>query len=341
MQELYPISEEITRFVTAVFTRADITGVEKVQTLWSGYGDILRVQLSACDYPSVILKHICLPQPSAHTPAHPRGWGSELSHRRKLRSYRIETYWYQHYAEKCTPGCAVPKCLAVENSEHAIYLLLSDLNQQGFPQVKKQISLHEVALCLQWLANFHGVFLQHSSKGLWECGTYWHLDTRPDELAALQNQPLKQAAPYMDAALKCARYQTLVHGDAKLANFCFASSAPNQPSTKVAAVDFQYVGRGCGTKDVAYFLGSCLSDSECEQHQAALLKGYFEALSAAVKYHHPDIDPQDLEREWRALFDVAWADFHRFLAGWSPEHWKLTPYSEKLTRQVVQRLLPK
>ena len=45
---------------------------------------------------------------------------------------------------------------------------------------------------------------------------------------------------------------------------------------------------------------------------------------------------QDIENEWRDLFPFAWADFHRFLKGWSPSHWKINDYSEKITREVVE-----
>jgi len=61
-------------------------------------------------------------------------------------------------------------------------------------------------------------------------------------------------------------------------------------------------------------------------------------LTNALHAKHPKIDTEHLEREWRSLFDVAWADFHRFLKGWSPDHWKLNSYSERLTKRVIERL---
>ncbi|SMF48642.1 Predicted aminoglycoside phosphotransferase [Alteromonadaceae bacterium Bs31] len=333
-------------FVTSLVNGGSIDSCEQIQSLWSGYGEILRIHLRGGDHSSVILKHIRLPQAAEH----PRGWNSTLSHQRKVKSYQVETHWYQHYASLCTQGCPVPKCLGVsasfnesnkdsiKESNSETFMLLTDLSAAGFSQVKTSIPLQEVRACLSWLAHFHATFLQHSSEGLWDCGTYWHLDTRPDELAALDDQRLKQAAPWIDQALKQSHYQTLVHGDAKLANFCFAPANSTVSASPVAAVDFQYVGAGCGMKDVAYFMGSCLSDAECEQLEVPLLEYYFQVLRSAVNKLHPQVDAAHLEHEWRSLFDVAWADFHRFLKGWSPGHWKINSYSEQLTQRVIQRL---
>ena len=170
-------------------------------------------------------------------------------------------------------------------------------------------------------------------KDLWETGTYWHLATRPEELKALEDLPLKNAAPTIDAILTNSRYQTIVHGDAKLANFCFSES-----DDQVAAVDFQYVGGGCGMKDLAYFIGSCLDESACEQRESELLDHYFATLRTALTNKHPYIDPAAVEAEWRALFPIAWTDFHRFLKGWSPGHWKINSYSERMAREVVSAL---
>ena len=139
----------------------------------------------------------------------------------------------------------------------------------------------------------------------------------------------------IDQQLRQCRYQTLVHGDAKLANFCFTSETP---TPGVAAVDFQYVGGGCGMKDVAYFVGSCLCEDECEALESTLLDYYFFRLGRRAKEKQPGLDTTELESEWRGLYDVAWADFHRFLKGWSPGHWKINSYSEQLTQRVIERL---
>ena len=98
------------------------------------------------------------------------------------------------------------------------------------------------------------------------------------------------------------------------------------------------MGWGCGMKDVAYFIGSCLREQECEALESTLLGHYFSMLGQRVTEKQPGIDTAQLETEWRGLYDVAWADFHRFLKGWSPGHWKINSYSERLTRRVIERL---
>ncbi len=306
-----------------------------IQSLWSGYGQIVRLELSGGEYPSVVLKHIKLPEAGNH----PRGWNTDLSHQRKVRSYQVEAHWYQHYAAHCGNDCLVPLCLAVRAQDSDTFLVLTDLNAAGFDVRKSHVNIDDIHACLNWLANFHATFLNHSADGLWECGTYWHLDTRPDELAALNDSALQNAAPLIDQKLRQCRYQTLVHGDAKLANFCFQSGhADQKTASNVAAVDFQYVGRGCGMKDVAYFIGSCLYEDDCEAMETQLLDYYFSILTHQVAQKKIGIDAAELENEWRALYPVAWADFHRFIKGWSPGHWKVNSYSERLTANVIKRL---
>jgi aminoglycoside phosphotransferase (APT) family kinase protein len=147
---------------------------------------------------------------------------------------------------------------------------------------------------------------------------------------------LKNAAAVIDRRLTSSPFQTFVHGDAKLANFCFDADGG-----KAAAVDFQYVGGGCGMKDVAYFISSCLDEDDSERLGPELLDRYFELLDDALKCSGKEVDFAALEQDWRALYPVAWTDFYRFLQGWSPGHWKLHRYSERLAREVLEQLAGK
>ena len=303
---------------------------ETIQTLWSNYGEIARYALEGSQLKTVVVKHIALPQQSQH----PRGWNTDLSHQRKVKSYHVEMAWYQQWSQYCSPLCRVPRCLAVESLQDEMFILLEDLDASGFPARFTHISIDEIKACLSWLANFHAIFMTRQPEHLWEEGTYWHLATRPDELKALKDKPLKQAAAIIDQKLRKSPFQTFVHGDAKLANFCFSSDGK-----KVAAVDFQYVGGGCGMKDVAYFMGSCLDERQCQQQEAPLLDYYFGVLKQALLIHQKTIDPKKVEQDWRALYPVAWTDFHRFIKGWSPDHWKINGYSERVAREVMAQLV--
>ena len=301
---------------------------QKIQSLWSGYGSILRVKLSGYFREYVIVKHVNPPNASNH----PRGWNSNISHDRKLKSYEVEKHWYEKWASHCS-NAKVPKLLASETLGSEFLLIMEDLNQSGYPSRITQIDKRSFEACVNWLANFHARFLNCKDDKLWGSGTYWHLQTRPDELQALDDLPLKNAASAIDQKLKNSPFQTFVHGDAKLANFCFSNDR-----LKVAAVDFQYVGHGCGMKDLAYFVGSCLYDDDCEAMETEILDMYFCELRKALSKYHPEVDFNSLEQDWRPLYHWAWADFHRFLKGWSPGHWKINSYSEKICREVIEEL---
>lgn len=294
---------------------------EMIQQLWSGYGKIMRVGLEDASVKSIIVKHVELPISASH----PRGWNTDIGHQRKVKSYQVETAWYQTYSKRS--AARLPHCLAIETLGDEVLMVLEDLDEAGYPLRKRSVTWEEIQSCLAWLAEFHASYLGSIPDGLWEVGTYWHLETRPQELSVLKDRRLKEAAAAIDEKLNSCQYKTFVHGDAKLANFCFS------PNGRVAGLDFQYVGGGCGMKDVAYFIGSCLSERECERMEAQILDTYFQHLQGALKEKNAV-----LETEWRSLYRVAWADFHRFLKGWSPGHWKINTYSERVTAEVINHL---
>jgi hypothetical protein len=284
---------------------------ERVQSLWGGYGEVLRVRLRGADVPSVIVKWIEPPP------------GRDRSHARKLRSYAVERAWYGGLAARCDPSCRVPRCWAAEPTDRGWRFLLEDLDAAGFPGRREQLGKVELDACLRWLACFHARFLGEAPEGLWETGTYWHLATRPDELAALHEPALREAAAAIDARLASAAHQSLVHGDAKPANFCFAPDGRD-----VACVDFQYVGPGCGVKDVSYFLFGATGWGRSEPGEAPLDR-YFTHLRAALAARS-DVDAAAVEREWRALYPLARADFLRFYAGWAPSPRSIEQYRRAL-----------
>lgn len=300
--------------------------IDVIQSLWGGYGELVRLTFPCR---SIIVKHVQLPKPSEH----PRGWNTDRSHQRKLHSYQVEVSWYQHFSKQADERCRIPQGLKCFQNENEWLIVMEDLAQAGYPNVIKEASKAHLKACLVWLANFHARYIGVTDDTLWPTGTYWHLDTRPDELAALQDDRLKQHAEMIDCTLHQARFQTLVHGDAKLANFCF-----DDEGSAVAAVDFQYVGHGCAMKDVALFMSSAVEPDQCAEMEPWVLNIYFDALDSALKHYQPELDASVVEQEWRPLFAVAWADFQRFVKGWSPSHWKINPYTESLTKRALDDL---
>jgi hypothetical protein len=315
------MNEYFKSFILQTTGASSIVEKEIIQELWSGYGKIKRIYLEGSEPKSIVVKNVQLPKQNRH----PRGWNSDIGHQRKLKSYQVETNWYQNYSKHSV--ARLPKCYGVTQKGDEVLIVLEDLDAVGFPIRKNSVEWEDVEICIEWLAKFHASYLGKDSNELWNIGTYWHLQTRPQELEILNDSALKEAANTIDEKLNNCNYKTFVHGDAKLANFCFSKDG------KVAGVDFQYVGGGCGMKDVAYFVGSCLYEEDCERLESKILNTYFTHLHKALGSRN-----SALEKEWRNLYHVAWADFHRFLKGWSPGHWKINSYSERITKNVIKNL---
>jgi len=293
---------------------------EVLQTLWSGYGQVTRHELDGGPVASVVVKRVTPPK------------ASSSSHARKLKSYAIEATWYQRFAPRCDERCRVARCYGTRALSDGWLFVFEDLEASGFGRQVPSPTTAEVWAGLDWLAAFHATHLGTAPEGLWKIGSYWHLETRLDELPRVANPELRRAAPGLAHRLNSARTQTLVHGDAKLDNFLFSEDAG---IPRVAAVDFQYVGRGCGMRDVAYFLSSVYSPEACEREAPEALARYFAALTEQLRVRHPAVDRAALEAEWRQLYPVAWADFQRFLEGWAPGVYDGDPYAYRLLREAL------
>lgn len=316
------LEEEILQ----TFGAEALNKVESIQQLWSGYGQILRITLLNGKIDSLIVKDIQINRPNKH----PKGWNTHASHQRKLKSYLIEIEWYRKWAQKSDDKCRMPIHYFSNQQAEAMTLAMEDLNTSGFSQRITNPDIAQIKVVLEWLAIFHACFMGDEADGLWTEGSYWELDRRADEWKAMENGKLKDSSEVISKKLRNNQFRTIIHGDAKLANFCFSEFAD-----KVAAVDFQYVGGGCGMKDVAYFLSSCPNTKEWQAIEEELLEHYFTKLRTSLNYQQKTINIDQLEKEWRNLYPFAWADFVRFLKGWSPDHWKIDEHGEEMVKKVL------
>lgn len=139
---------------------------------------------------SVVVKHVKLPKHRNH----PLALTSDISHERNIKSYEVETAWYENWGSLCDDNCRIPKCLALYSHGEEVLIVLEDLDSSGYPARKRSLSWVEIEECIKWLASFHAKFLGKTAEDLWEIGTYWHLATRQEELEALDDIKLKNAA---------------------------------------------------------------------------------------------------------------------------------------------------
>jgi Ser/Thr protein kinase RdoA (MazF antagonist) len=211
---------------------------------------------------------------------------------------------------------------------------MEDLDALGYSIRRNTAELSQLNKAIAWLAHFHIKFMANTGVGLWPTGCYWHLATRQEEWQSMPEGRLKHQAQQIDSVLKNAKFQTLVHGDAKLANLCF-----HHQTYDVAAVDFQYVGQGPGVKDLAYLIGSAFDDQALHKYGDRLLDEYVFQLQQAIERYQIQVDFSALESEVRQLYPMAWADFYRFLIGWNPQSWKICDYMEVMTERALSSLL--
>jgi len=316
----------ILTHIQSLLNDSSIVLEEQVQSLWSGYGQIIRCK-SLQHNVFYIVKAIAPDNASEH----PRGWNTSVSHQRKITSYQVEAHFYQHYASLTDLYTKVPQLVASNINENMTLLVMEDLDALGFSVRKKVADWRSLSLAIRWLAYFHAKFMGSSAVNLWQTGTYWHVNTRQDELSKMPSSCYKEHAQVIDNKLNKAQFKTLVHGDAKFENLCF-----HENGTEVAAVDFQYVGSGSGVKDLAYLVGSCLKQEQLVQFDGLIVDEYLAQLKLALRYYNVNIDFDAVTKEVETLYPVAWADFYRFLLGWNPQSWKICSFMKEKAEQGIQ-----
>jgi len=168
-----------------------ILSATSIATLWSSYGHIYRLSARTDDdkTKSFVLKHI-------HPPDVP---SASVSHARKLTSYAVEQYFYEHLARRLPPSVAVAGFYPTRSRGA---LLLDDLRDDYPRAAWGSLNLEDTHSVLRWLAGFHATFWgergtvpppiegQNSSvdeavTGVWQQGCYFYLETRQEEFEAI------------------------------------------------------------------------------------------------------------------------------------------------------------
>jgi hypothetical protein len=253
----------------------DAVSFKSLCRLWAGMGYIYQVTIAMpsssspsnnskskhkTSHNNFIIKHIVIPAP----PNSRRSIGDE----RKAYSYWIEANFYQTLAltliEKYDLDIPIPYHIELDgefgngddaNSDNevvekdqTITICMSLLD--GSPSSNRYNTNH-IHATLSWLATLHAAtwgsrvddYVQ--TKAVQPIGSYWHLDTRPDEHESMSRRGwegrLKLAARAIHERLRRDKMQCCIHGDAKDANMLFQKV--DGGGVSVCMYDFQYCGK--------------------------------------------------------------------------------------------------
>ena len=302
-------------------------------SLWGGMGHIYKITTTHPSYSSII-KHV----------APPRSQQPSFGDRRKADSYIVEANFYDRLAPLLIQehGLNLPRPLLVERSSTAdkkakskhkdgsgcngaivIGMSFIEEHSRQYSNISRECTTKAV---LTWLATLHAAYWGQEpvdaivdQAGLQPQGSYWYLDTRPDEHASMPSKGwegrLKRAARAIDARLKRDPLQCIIHGDPKDANVLITnntnatSAADNAEEVAVTLCDFQYCGKGPPTKDLAYYFCSSVNLGD---NETMYLEFYWKEL---VKRLPEDATPPTMD-ELQESLDLAYCDFYRFMSGW-------------------------
>ena len=313
--------EQITTSLREIFPgnpNSKILTITKVCSLWAGFGTIYEVTCTTNEEP-LIFKAIQLPNSC-----------TSIGDLRKKQSYVCEANFYKNgIAQRLNQiGCVVPEPM-YSTQESPILIAMTKLNGVSCGNLDFG---HAVA-CMKWFANLHSEFWGKARAdeavrkyGIQQQGTYWYLDTRPDEFNSMPNTGwegrLKKAATDIDSYLKtddC--FPTVVHGDAKSANMLFVrkevmteegqKQQQKEQDIIVQMYDFQYCGKSSCCKDLAYFFTVASSRNENEN---ALMEVYHNALKLHLKEKWNEQCPSI--EQLNAVLDICIADLGRWMSGW-------------------------
>jgi len=304
----------LPHFESAGLPRSEAGDVQRVTTremasLWGGMGKVYEISISSSvssgGASTIVAKRIQLPTSC-----------SSLGDQRKKDSYDVEAAFYSrgHAQRLVAADFVAPRPLLVERSRSdGLTICMTRLHGRAH-----RMDYQHAEAVLSALARLHATYWGKRADeaidaqpdgGLQPQGTYWYLDTRPDEHAAMPmtgwQGRLRLAARAIDLRLKADPLQTVCHGDAKSANIIFEHGSDG--SIIPLFYDFQYCGKAAATKDLAYFLNVAVDDAGSEEK---LVNHYHTELSGLLKASGHTVPTMEMLKTSLAL---SYADLGRFL----------------------------
>jgi hypothetical protein len=145
MVRLRTDASDLQRLISRTTGAPEVTLGERVQALWSGYGEIRRATLSGpgANIRTAVIKYVVPPVAADAR----RDAAAARSHRRKLRSYQVEQSFYRNFAARCDDACRVPTPLHLGTEHGRVLFVLEDLDAAGFGLRRNRPSDVELRAC--------------------------------------------------------------------------------------------------------------------------------------------------------------------------------------------------
>jgi hypothetical protein len=301
---------------------------DELHKLWGDCGAVIKAEVNE---QLAVIKYSCIPT----TIKHPHISQTPFAKARKAKSYCVERSFYQRYVCHLPCSTLTPELLLADQNGAENILVFKDFSVQGFHAVT-EVDLDSLKQVIAWLARFHATFIWCDNEpehiNLWQQGGYWHLATRPDEFENMAQSDIKFNATKLEDILVNQTFKTLIHGDAKLANFAINGHS-------VIGYDFQYVGKGVGLQDIMLLFTSVFDSEQLYLYEKPLLAFYFSELNSALENKFEQDMRSEIEHQWRRIWPVIWSDFYRFLLGWNPNHVKINHYMREQASRVLSEEL--
>jgi hypothetical protein len=303
------------------------------------YGQIVRLKLTY-DPPELDVPETIIAKFSSSNP--------EMRQRPNTKtSYEREVRFYQEAAQESPLPVSTCYYADVDMESGWHILLLEDLAPAHSGSRTRGCSRNEARIAIQHIARFHAHWWE--SLGLdkfkWLSGTeipgdaelahfreqllpafLRKVNTRlPDEVIKI-GEMLGEYKGRITRHLFAQKPQTLIHADYQLENMMFGATEEE----KFFVVDWQFVKRGCGIWDVAYFLSQSLTQEDRKATETSILHGYLRILN--------DYGVQNYSFD-NAMYDYRLSLIHRFGALISTI--AAMPFTKEQIRMHADVLLPR